>query len=126
MSKGVPAVSLLAIPLDASSPAPLFRQLYDGLRGAILSGSLEPGERLPASRTLAGELGVSRNTVTSAYDQLLAEGYLEGVVGSGTYVTRTLPEDTLSVSRGSNRGKVVINRPVRLSRRGDRFVTRLF
>ncbi|WP_044148568.1 GntR family transcriptional regulator, partial [Singulisphaera acidiphila] len=104
MAKGTPPVSLLAIPLDASSAAPLFRQLYDGLRGAILSGSLKPGGRLPASRTLAGDLGVSRNTVTTAYDQLLAEGYLEGKVGAGTYVTRTLPEDALLVRRGQARG----------------------
>ncbi|AGA28919.1 MocR-like pyridoxine biosynthesis transcription factor PdxR [Singulisphaera acidiphila] len=123
MAKGTPPVSLLAIPLDASSAAPLFRQLYDGLRGAILSGSLKPGGRLPASRTLAGDLGVSRNTVTTAYDQLLAEGYLEGKVGAGTYVTRTLPEDALLVRRGQARGDDRTGQPGRLSRRGTLLAT---
>jgi GntR family transcriptional regulator/MocR family aminotransferase len=122
MAKGIPPVSLLSIPLNSSSSIPLFRQLYEGLRGTILAGSLKPGERLPASRTLAGELGVSRNTVTSAYDQLLAEGYLEGKIGSGTYVTRTLPEDALQVRRGEVRGGENV-RPGRPSRRGELFAT---
>ncbi len=118
MAEGIPPVSFLAIPLDASSSAPLYRQLYDALRGAILSGSLKAGERLPASRTLSDELCVSRNTVLNAYEQLLAEGYLEGKVGAGTFVTRTLPERALLV-----RGNAVPNgiSPVGagdLSRRG--------
>ena len=99
MAKPSLPASLLTIPLDASAAAPLFRQLYDGLRGAILSGALGSGARLPPSRTMAGELGVSRNTVLNAYEQLLAEGYLEGKVGSGTFVTRTLPEEAL-LARG--------------------------
>jgi GntR family transcriptional regulator / MocR family aminotransferase len=119
MSKGIPTVSLLAVPLDASSPTPLFRQLYDGLRGSILSGSLKPGGRLPASRTLARELGVSRNTIMTAYDQLLAEGYLEGITGSGTYVTQILPEKTLLVGQGQPRGSDVAGRPARPSKRGE-------
>src|SRR5262245_51150177 len=88
-----PLPTLFARPLAAG--APLFRQVYGGLRAAILNGQLAPGGRLPATRTLAGELGVSRNTVVGAYEQLLAEGYLEGRVGSGTYVARTLPEEAL-------------------------------
>src|SRR5438093_10745445 len=86
---------LLTLALDPKAPAPLFRQVYDGLRSAILAGRLHPGTRLPASRGLARELGVSRNTVLSAYDQLLAEGYLEGRFGSGTYIPHTLPDDLL-------------------------------
>jgi GntR family transcriptional regulator / MocR family aminotransferase len=123
MAKGTPPVSLLSIPLDAGSPAPLFRQLYDGLRGAILSGALGTGERLPASRTLAGELGVSRNTVTNAYDQLLAEGYLEGKVGSGTYVSRTLPEGALTVRRRASRRGEAGARTGGPSRRGEVLAT---
>ena len=64
------------LPLDPAAATPLFRQLYDGLRRGILDGTLAPGVRLPATRSLAGELGVSRNTVLNAYEQLLAEGYL--------------------------------------------------
>src|SRR4051794_31865501 len=79
------------IALDTKSATPLYRQLYDYLREAILTGQLAPGTRLQSSREIAKELGVSRNTVVNAFDQLLAEGYLEGQVGSGTYVSRALP-----------------------------------
>lgn len=65
---------------------PLHRQLYAELRGAILSKRLLPGTRLPATRVLSRELGVSRNTVLEAYEQLLAEGYLNGRAGAGTFV----------------------------------------
>jgi GntR family transcriptional regulator / MocR family aminotransferase len=73
-----PSATLLTIPLDPAAPALLFRQRYDGLRQAILGGRLLPGTRLPATRGLARDLGVSRNTVLNAYEQLLTEGYLEG------------------------------------------------
>jgi GntR family transcriptional regulator / MocR family aminotransferase len=85
------------VALDAESRTPLYRQLYDSLRRAILSGQLAPGTRLQSTREMASELKVSRNTVVNAYEQLLAEGYLEGQVGSGTYVSRALPEDLLNV-----------------------------
>src|SRR5262245_65767333 len=86
---------LLTLALEPTGRAPLFRQVYDGLRVAILAGRLNPGTRLPASRGLARELGVSRNTVLNAYEQLLAEGYLEGRLGSGTYVPHALPDELL-------------------------------
>src|SRR6266511_3172236 len=63
--------------LDASLPMPLYKQLYGRLRGAILAGQLQRGARLPSTRTLASELGVSRSTTALAYEQLLLEGYLE-------------------------------------------------
>src|SRR5438270_393576 len=85
------------ITLDGKSETPLYRQLYDCLRRAILKGQLAPGTRLQSSREIAKELNVSRNTVVNAFEQLLAEGYLEGQVGSGTYVSRALPEDLLNV-----------------------------
>jgi GntR family transcriptional regulator/MocR family aminotransferase len=85
------------IALDTESATPLYRQLYDCLRESILAGQLAPGTRLQSSREIAKELNVSRNTVVNAFDQLLAEGYLEGQVGSGTYVSRALPEDLLNV-----------------------------
>ena len=74
--------------LRESSREPMHRQLYRELREAVLNGRLPPGSRLPSTRAMASELGVSRNTVMGAFDQLLAEGYLEGKVGSGTYVAR--------------------------------------
>jgi len=65
-------------------------QLYMGLREIILAGGLKAGERLPASRTLCSELGVSRTTVVDALDRLIAEGMLEAKVGAGTFVSKTL------------------------------------
>lgn len=90
---------LLSTPirLDTSSATPLHRQLYDALRAAILGGSLKPGTRLPATRALAETLGVSRNTVIGAFEQLYAEGYIEGRTGSGTFVSPALPDDMLHV-----------------------------
>ena len=71
---------------DKNSSAPLYRQIYEGVRLAILSGKLIPGTRLPASRVLAKQLSVSRLTVVNAFEQLLAEGYLESKTGAGTFV----------------------------------------
>ena len=76
----------------------LYQQLYHALRSAILAAHLAPGERLPATRTLARELGVSRNTVLLAYDHLLAEGYAVGQAGSGTYVATALPDAVLATA----------------------------
>lgn len=79
-------------PFRPSADAPLYGALYTHIRAAILSGELKGGMKLPSTRALADELNVSRNTVLNAYRQLLAEGYLEGRKGSGTFVTRVLPE----------------------------------
>jgi len=70
--------------------APAFREIYGQLREAILDGRLGPGTRLPASRRLARDLGVARITVVQAFDQLMAEGYLEARRGAGTWVTTAL------------------------------------
>lgn len=77
-------VDLSGIQLDPARG--LARQLYQALRERILDGRLPGGARLPASRDLAGLLGISRNTVTRAFDQLYAEGYVAGRIGAGTYV----------------------------------------
>jgi len=66
---------------------PLFRQLYARLREKILTGEFRAGEKLPSTRDMAQELGVSRTVALLAYDQLLAEGFLIGRKGSGTYVS---------------------------------------
>ncbi len=78
------------------SGAPLYQQVYNQLQDAILFGELKHGARLPSTRAMADQLGVSRNTVLNAYRQLLAEGYLESVEGSGTYVARVLPDHLLT------------------------------
>jgi len=78
--------------IDPGSPVPLHRQVYDGIREAILGGKLQAGERLPPTRVLAEDLTVSRQTVTDAYEQLQTEGYLEGRRGAGTFVATTVPD----------------------------------
>ncbi|WP_193197316.1 PLP-dependent aminotransferase family protein [Nostoc sp. MG11] len=85
----------LAIALDSNSALPLHQQLYQELRQAILSGRLSPERRVPSTRSLAQSLGVSRTTVTQSYEQLLSEGYLTTIVGSGTFVCAQLPDDLL-------------------------------
>lgn len=69
----------------------LHSQIHERIRGTILSGGLAPGTRLPSSRTLAGDLGVSRNTVEVAFTQLEAEGFLIRRVGAGTFVASSIP-----------------------------------
>ena len=88
-----------SLALDAGALDPLHRQLRDQIRRAILEGRLRPGERVPSTRGLAGSLGIGRNTVASAYDQLASEGYLAAAVGSGTRVSRTLPERLLNAPK---------------------------
>lgn len=83
--------------LDPSSGTPVFKQLYEQIRNGILAGRLRAGTRLPASRTLAADLGIARTTVLNALDQLRAEGYVRGKVGSGTRVMTMLPETTMKI-----------------------------
>ncbi|MBA4182903.1 MAG: PLP-dependent aminotransferase family protein [Acidobacteria bacterium] len=83
------------IMLDEKSESPLYRQIYEAIRRSILSGEFHSGRQLPASRLLATQIGVSRMTVINAYDQLLAEGYLESRAGAGTFVAEHLPEEFL-------------------------------
>jgi GntR family transcriptional regulator/MocR family aminotransferase len=92
--------ALLGLALDRSVRDSLQRQLYGQVREAVLAGRVAPGSRLPSTRTLAQELVCSRNTVLGAFDQLIAEGYLECRAGSGTYVSRVLPETLLTRSAG--------------------------
>ena len=74
------------IQIDARSSRPLYEQIYEDLRRQILAGTLPAGMRLPATRTLAADYHVARNTVTAAYAQLVSEGYARSIVGSGYYV----------------------------------------
>lgn len=87
----IPA-SLLTISVERSRARPVFMQLYDQVRDLILEARLRSGARLPSSRDLATELGLSRTTVVAAYDQLQSEGYVEQRRGAGTYVAELVPE----------------------------------
>ena len=82
--------------LQQDTEGTLHQRLFRCLRSAIMEGVLQPKTRLPASRDLAGEIHVSRNTVLSAYEQLQAEGYVEARTGHGTWVAEKLPEAFLN------------------------------
>ena len=120
-----PAPALL-VSLDPAQPTPLYRQLYAALRRSILEGGLGPGTRLPSTRVIAFELGISRNTVVLAFDQLMAEGYLTGAPRSGTRVAaalplpgRTRPTGTTRPSAGlSSRGRSLAGLRARTSAKG--------
>jgi len=86
------------IAVDRKAPKALHRQIYDAYRTAIVDGGLYPGQRIPSTRMLALEIGVSRFPVVNAYAQLLAEGYFESRVGAGTVVSRSLPDQLTSSS----------------------------
>ena len=66
----------------------IYEQLYEQIKKQILSGELKPGTRLQATRGLAQEYGISRNSVVAAYEQLLVEGFVRTVIGSGYYVEK--------------------------------------
>jgi len=93
------------LPLNLRGPKPrmaLYRWLYEELRSTILAGRLHPGGRLPATRDLAAQYGISRPTIVTAFEQLRSEGYVEGKVGSGTYVSKTLPDELLLAPRAKS------------------------
>jgi GntR family transcriptional regulator / MocR family aminotransferase len=87
----------LVLPLRDSDKS-ASRWLYESLRVAILEGRLRPGVRLPATRDLARQYRLARGTIVNAFDQLKSEGYIQGSVGSGTYVNKILPEELLQVA----------------------------
>ena len=88
--------------LGAQDALPLHRQLYEALRRAMLDGKLGAGERLSSSRDLAQDLGLSRNTVVAAINQLSVEGYLVSRVGSGTFVADSLTRANSDILRENN------------------------
>ncbi|MGA7292768.1 MAG: PLP-dependent aminotransferase family protein [Terriglobales bacterium] len=92
----------LALP-HRNTRVPAYQWLYEAVRSEILRGRLRPGTRLPATRDLARQYGLARGTIVNAFDQLGSEGYIEGNVGSGTFVTRMLPERMLHVTSESDK-----------------------
>ena len=80
------------VTLDRRSASPLYRQLYEGFRTAILEGRLRAGQRIPSTRALASEMRVSRLPLLNAFEQLVAEGYFRSRTGSGTFVARVSSE----------------------------------
>ena len=81
-------------PLDPTAAEPFYRQIYDRFRGAIASGVLKPGDRIPSARALTKELGLARGTIEAAYSLLAAEGYIQARGQAGTIVTPGLKPRT--------------------------------
>jgi len=94
--KRVASAILPIIAIDRKVSTALHRQIYDSYRAAIVDSRLRPGQRIPSTRVLASEIGVSRFPVLNAYAQLLAEGYFESRVGAGTVVSSSLPDQLTS------------------------------
>jgi GntR family transcriptional regulator/MocR family aminotransferase len=111
MPKQASSFALALPPRDENLSAA--RWLCSALRGEILDGRLRPGSRLPSSRDLARQHGVSRGTVVSAFEQLRSEGYVQGSTGSGTYVSEVLPDELLQVPRGRAPSREPVALPAR-------------
>lgn len=92
MARQTSGALLPGLELDQRSETPLATQLYNSLRYHIAEGTLAAGVRMPSTRTLSAELGLSRTTISGAYDQLKSEGYLTSAEKSGTFVADFLPE----------------------------------
>lgn len=97
MTKRVTTLDLVLEPRGPGESAGSW--LVTALRAEILAGRLRPGARLPATRELARQYGLSRGTIVSSFDHLKSEGYVEGSVGSGTFVSQVVPDDLLHAAR---------------------------
>lgn len=114
----------LTLFIESGSGLPTYRQVYEQLRKAILAGHLLPGDRVPSVRELARCLRISRTTVTQSYELLHSEGYLQSVIGSGTFVSQQLPEDLLKTgfTQSAIKSACVNQLPVRLSQYGANLI----
>ncbi|QHT66786.1 PLP-dependent aminotransferase family protein [Rhodocytophaga rosea] len=109
MAKIASDLSLAGLKVDKQADSSLHVQLYENIREAILTGRLSPGQKLPASRALADELAISRNTVTLAFEQLTIEGYLTAKTGAGTFVATPIPEKLLYSKKASIQKQAIEN-----------------
>jgi GntR family transcriptional regulator / MocR family aminotransferase len=100
--KHAPPSLVPVISIDRGLSMPLYRQLYAGFREAILESRLRAGQRVPSTRALAEELGISRLPVVNAFEQLVAEGYFESGIGSGTFVAKNVPGKTVPAPKGAS------------------------
>lgn len=106
--------------LDRDAGQPAYARIGERIRAAILSGALAPNARLPSGRTLARDLGVARNTVDWALDQLVADGYIVRRRGAGSFVAARLPErDAPPLQPERSRLPAPDTAPRRISRRAE-------
>lgn len=106
----------LGIKLDSQSPLSLSHQLYQEIRRLIVDGTLRAGMRLPSTRELSKMLSVSRSTVSQTYEQLSNEGYVQVIAGSGTFISRELPDEQLRAAKIILPERVAAPRQYALSR----------
>lgn len=92
MPKSSLHINIPGLVINRKNKTPAYRQIYEGLRNIILNRQIREGQRLPSSRILAEDLGISRNIVLLAYEQLALEGYINSGVGSGSYVSKNLDQ----------------------------------
>lgn len=126
MSKTAITGSLIALEIRRDSQEPMYRQIADKLRDAILAGRIPAGTKLPSTRVFAEELEVSRNTILQVFESLMDEGFLSSRVGAGTYVIGTSPDGTCEVPTRPALDGGAQGYPFRsLSRRGKNLVASL-
>jgi len=96
-----------AIHIESLSALPVHRQIYEAWRDGILGGRFAAETRVPSTRELSVTLSISRSTVTHAYEQLIAEGYLQSIRGSGTFVCSEVPEKLLHAGHDRRRRRAM-------------------
>jgi 2-aminoadipate transaminase len=116
---------MLPLNLQTESHIPLYVQLRDQLRALVHAGDLRTGDRIPASRELAGQLGVHRTTVANAYAELESEGLIEGHVGRGTFICGITPKQFSPVPRSNGNGGAARWEALFADERGDESLSRL-
>jgi GntR family transcriptional regulator / MocR family aminotransferase len=117
------APTLPILRVDRRLPVPLHKQVYDGFRTAILQGDLRPGQEIPSSRACATDLRISRFPVLHAYAQLIAEGYFESRVGSGTFIAHNLPEQLIAPTRSARSSEKTLSGTRRVAKRNALYRT---
>ena len=108
MAKLQSVLNISGITINKNSPIPVYRQLYNEFRNAILTGVFRPGQQIPASRELANYFNISRTTVLLAFENLLTEGYIKGKPGSGTFINNELPENLLFTKQSVEKQNIAL------------------
>lgn len=106
--------------LPANSNRPVYKQVSEALRQAILAGRLRPGERLPSTRDLSESVNISRFTVIRSYEELSSQGYIQTISGSGTFVSKEIPKEFSAFAQFKHDKDSTDNRVVQLSKYGRR------
>src|SRR5437868_10279232 len=110
----------LALRLPANSELPVYRQVAEAIKEAMIAGSIRPGEKLPSSRELADSLDLSRLTVNRAYQDLAGQGYIRIIPGSGTYASFQAQQESTEPDAGATTDDGKGGKHISLSPWGER------